>query len=196
MSAFNDSGRSSRPDRAILNGCFRPIPDIQDSSFGISRRMDAQFSQVLGSIKPFFIFGHPLLHVLLTVTRIIHYVSMSLHVMRPKCFHPFFECFTFRCNFAHVAFKCFHSIPHLLFCAGRFGSLAVVYQPITRMSAFERIAVNQNESSLAVRPERPLSPIAVIQVAQIKRFSTTAYGQERTFWPIPAHCLVSGVKWI
>src|SRR4030066_1632547 len=52
------------------------------------------------SIKPCLIFNHPLFHVLLSMTRVFHYLRMSLTVMRLKCFHPFFECFTFRRYFA------------------------------------------------------------------------------------------------
>ncbi len=50
-------------------------------------------------------------HVLLTMTRVIHYVTMGLSVMRLKCFHPLFERFTLRRYFAKVAFKSFHGIP-------------------------------------------------------------------------------------
>lgn len=34
------------------------------------------------------------------MTRIIHYVSMSLYVVRPKRHHPLLESFTFRRYFA------------------------------------------------------------------------------------------------
>ncbi len=68
---------------------------------------------VLGSFKPCLIFSHPILHVLLSLTRVIHYISMSVTVMRAKCIHPFFECFTFRRYFAQVALKSFH-IFHLI----------------------------------------------------------------------------------
>jgi len=58
------------------------------------------FSCVLGSFKPCFVFSHPFLHLLLTMTRVIHYISVSFSVMWSKGFHPFFKCFTFRRYFA------------------------------------------------------------------------------------------------
>src|SRR3989338_5170140 len=65
-------------------------------------------SYFLASIKPCLIFNHPLLHILLSMFWVFHYFRMILKVMRFKCIHPRFECFTFRRYFAKIAFKSFH----------------------------------------------------------------------------------------
>jgi len=63
---------------------------------------------VSGSVKPCLVLSHPLLHVLLGMTRVLHHVSMGSKVMRLQCLHPCFECFTVRSDVTEVAFKSSH----------------------------------------------------------------------------------------
>lgn len=45
------------------------------------------------------------------MTRVFHFIGMSNKIMRLKCFHPSFECFTFGSYFAEITFKSLHMFP-------------------------------------------------------------------------------------
>ena len=66
---------------------------------GVRRYEKCSWLRFSCSFKPCLVLSHPLLHVLFTMTRVIYYICVSSTVMRLKCFHPFFECFTFSCYF-------------------------------------------------------------------------------------------------
>jgi hypothetical protein len=76
---------------------------------GQIKLIEKHFIQILCSVKSGLVLNHPLLHILFCLAGVVHYVNMSLAIMRFKRFHPLFKCFALGFMVAQIAFKSFHN---------------------------------------------------------------------------------------